>query len=48
MKSRVYLAGPEVFLRNALEVGARKKDLCAAYGYKPGRPLWITLGKIFR
>ena len=29
---KVYLAGPEVFLPNATEVGAAKKRLCAAYG----------------
>jgi nucleoside 2-deoxyribosyltransferase len=29
---RVYLAGPEVFLPNAREVGERKKSLCAQAG----------------
>jgi nucleoside 2-deoxyribosyltransferase len=29
---RVYLAGPEVFLPNAAEVGEEKKRLCAKYG----------------
>lgn len=28
----VYLAGPEVFLPDALEVGKRKQDLCRQYG----------------
>jgi Nucleoside 2-deoxyribosyltransferase len=30
--TKVYLAGPEVFLRNATEVGDRKKALCEAHG----------------
>ena len=30
--TRVYLAGPEVFLPDPFEVGERKKKLCAAYG----------------
>jgi nucleoside 2-deoxyribosyltransferase len=30
----VYLAGPEVFLSNAIEIGERKKALCATYGFK--------------
>src|SRR5687768_8912058 len=29
---KVYLAGPEVFLDSALEVGQRKKAICAANG----------------
>ncbi len=31
--SRIYLAGPEVFLPNALEIGARKKALCEDFGF---------------
>ncbi len=30
----VYLAGPEVFLPDAIELGDRKKRLCAAYGFE--------------
>jgi nucleoside 2-deoxyribosyltransferase len=30
---RIYLAGPEVFLANALEIGKQKKALCAKYGF---------------
>jgi nucleoside 2-deoxyribosyltransferase len=30
----VYLAGPEVFLPDAVAIGHRKKDLCAAYGFE--------------
>ena len=32
MTKRVYLAGPEVFLANAREIGARKRAICARYG----------------
>jgi nucleoside 2-deoxyribosyltransferase len=35
----VYLAGPEVFLRDAAEMGAQKKRLCAAYGLEGLFPL---------
>jgi len=28
-KIKIYLAGPEVFLRDAIEQGNKKKDLCA-------------------
>jgi nucleoside 2-deoxyribosyltransferase len=31
---RVYLAGPEVFLRNAKEIGEKKKLLCRKYGFE--------------
>ena len=31
---RAYLAGPEVFLPNVLEVGEKKKLLCTKYGFK--------------
>lgn len=36
---RVYLAGPEVFLPDALEVAAAKKRICAAYGLDGVFPL---------
>jgi nucleoside 2-deoxyribosyltransferase len=36
---RVYLAGPEVFLRNAKEVGQKKKALCKNYGFEGVFPL---------
>jgi nucleoside 2-deoxyribosyltransferase len=32
MSQRVYLAGPEVFLANARDVGARKRAICARHG----------------
>jgi len=38
-KLKIYLAGPEVFLPNAKEVGKKKKDLCAKYGFEGLFPL---------
>jgi nucleoside 2-deoxyribosyltransferase len=32
MNNQVYLAGPEVFLANAREIGARKKAICERHG----------------
>jgi len=32
MHQRVYLAGPEVFLANARQIGERKRAICARYG----------------
>jgi nucleoside 2-deoxyribosyltransferase len=32
-RHKVYIAGPEVFLPNAIEIGARKKALCEKYGF---------------
>ncbi len=31
---KIYLAGPEVFLPDAVEIGRRKKELCAKYGFE--------------
>jgi len=31
---KVYLAGPDVFLPDAAEIGRRKKELCAGYGFE--------------
>jgi nucleoside 2-deoxyribosyltransferase len=36
---RVYLAGPEVFLPDAVQVGERKKEICAKYGLTAHFPL---------
>ena len=36
---KVYLAGPEVFLPNAAEIGAAKKHICAAHGLEGLFPL---------
>lgn len=32
MSKRIYLAGPEVFLLHAREIGARKRAVCEAHG----------------
>lgn len=36
---KIYLAGPEVFLQNAIELGAQKKMLCELYGFQGLFPL---------
>ncbi len=36
---KIYLAGPDVFLPNALEMGEKKKALCAQYGFEGLFPL---------
>jgi nucleoside 2-deoxyribosyltransferase len=41
---RIYLAGPEVFLPDALAVGAHKAALCAAHGLEGAFPLDAQLG----
>ena len=40
---RVYLAGPEVFLRNAKEIGEQKKALCKKYGFEGVFPVDIEI-----
>ncbi|WP_263833500.1 nucleoside 2-deoxyribosyltransferase [Sulfurospirillum oryzae] len=40
---KIYLAGPEVFLPNALEVGNSHKLLCKKYGYEGLFPLDNTI-----
>jgi nucleoside 2-deoxyribosyltransferase len=35
----VYLAGPDVFLKNAKEIGEQKKRLCKKYGFEGVFPL---------
>lgn len=42
---RAYLAGPEVFLRNARDVGEKKKSICARYGIEGVFPLDILPSK---
>jgi len=39
MAFQIYLAGPEVFLPDAVEVGLRKKALCAEFGFVGLYPL---------
>lgn len=36
---KIYLAGPEVFLDNAIEIGNNKKKLCQMYGFEGLFPL---------
>jgi len=38
-RPKVYLAGPEVFLRNAVAAGGAKVELCAAHGLEGKYPL---------
>lgn len=38
-RARLYLAGPDVFLREAAEVGRRKKALCQRHGFEGLYPL---------
>lgn len=39
VKPKIYLAGPEVFLKNAVEIGVAKKALCERYGFEGLYPL---------
>ncbi len=41
---RIYLAGPEVFLADALAMGARKAAMCAQHGLEGVFPLDAQLG----
>jgi nucleoside 2-deoxyribosyltransferase len=43
---RAYLAGPDVFLPDALDVGAAKKRVCAEHGFEGVFPLDADLGDI--
>jgi len=36
---KIYLAGPDVFLPDALEVGKRKREICARHGLRGLFPL---------
>lgn len=38
-KPRIYLAGPEVFLPDAIEIGQRKANICAEFGLEGVFPL---------
>jgi nucleoside 2-deoxyribosyltransferase len=40
---RIYLAGPEVFLRNAKEIGEEKKALCRKYGFEGVYPIDVEV-----
>ncbi len=39
MPKRIYLAGPEVFLREPRAHGERKKEICARYGFEGAFPM---------
>ena len=43
MAKRIYLAGPEVFLLNAKEVGGQKKKLCQKYGFTGVFPIDVEI-----
>jgi len=36
---KVYLAGPEVFLPDAIDIATRKKRLCLEYGFEGSRSI---------
>jgi nucleoside 2-deoxyribosyltransferase len=40
---RIYLAGPEVFLREAKEIGEHKKALCRKYGFEGVFPIDVEV-----
>lgn len=40
---RIYLAGPEVFIANAKEVGEEKKALCRKYGFEGVFPIDVEV-----
>jgi nucleoside 2-deoxyribosyltransferase len=40
---RIYLAGPEVFLANAKEIGEAKKALCKKYGFEGVFPIDVEV-----
>jgi nucleoside 2-deoxyribosyltransferase len=42
---RIYLAGPDVFLPDAVDIGRRKKDICAAHGVSGLYPLDSTIDR---
>jgi len=41
--NRIYLAGPEVFLTNAKEIGDQKKALCNKYGFEGVFPIDVEV-----
>ena len=38
-KEKIYLAGPEVFLSDAHEMGRRKREICNRYGFEGVFPM---------
>ena len=47
MFKRVYLAGPDVFFPNAIEIGNAKKRICAQYGFEGVYPLDANFDALF-
>jgi nucleoside 2-deoxyribosyltransferase len=41
--TKIYLAGPEVFLRNAIKIGTTKKKICADYGFEGIFPIDVEI-----
>lgn len=39
MAPKIYLAGPDVFLPDAIDVGRRKRELCREYGFEGHYPI---------
>jgi nucleoside 2-deoxyribosyltransferase len=39
MPKKIYLAGPEVFLRNPMEQAEKKRAICARYGFEGAFPM---------
>lgn len=44
---KVYLAGPDVFFPNAMEIGEAKKQICAQYGFEGVFPLEADFSGLF-
>ena len=42
MPIMIYLAGPDVFLPNAIEVGKKKMAICEEFGFE-GSPVQVTM-----
>ena len=42
MPIMIYLAGPDVFLPNAIEVGKKKKAICEEFGFE-GSPVHLSV-----
>jgi nucleoside 2-deoxyribosyltransferase len=40
---RIYLAGPEVFLKDAIEIGEKKKKICKDYGFEGIFPIDVEI-----
>jgi len=47
LSMRVYLAGPDVFFPNAMEIGQAKKDICAQFGFEGVCPLDADFSGLF-